>query len=133
MLTDRTLSGLLPWWLFGYVAASLWFCVLASWSNMARSLAILCLGAPAVTLGTVAAQQFLSPLVCEILFVQYLLVVLTQASTALFGAAVTSKTVHAMLVHGLLRPLLWLAVVCLSSHWEQKPEVLDRKGDRTGG
>jgi hypothetical protein len=132
MLTDRTLSGLLPWWLFGYVATALWLCMLVGWSRIARSLAIVFFGAPAVTLGTLAAQQFMPPLVCELLFVQYLLVVLTQASSALFGSAVTHKTVQAMLVYGLLRPLLWLADLCLSSRWQQEPEAVDRKDNWTG-
>lgn len=129
MPTDRTLSGLLPWWLFGYVAAALWVCVLARWWRVASSLAILCFGAPAVTLVTVATQQFLPPLLCEIFFVEYLLVVLRQASEALFGSAVSSRTVDALLVHGLLRPLLGLWALCPPYPRKQGPKAAHRKVD----
>lgn len=121
MFTDRTLAGLLPWWLFGYVAVVLLLAALAGRWRMARSLALVLFGAPAVALGTVAAQQFLPRLVCEILFFQYLIVVLTQASRVLFGAAAMQRTITAMLVHGVLRPVFDLAVLCLWVGWRWQP------------
>jgi hypothetical protein len=113
MLTDRTLADLLPWWLFGYLALAHLVCALVGWRQAARSLAQVGIGAPMVAFGTVFAQQFLPSLVCEILFVEYLLVILSQASVSLFGAAATQKTIVALLMHGVMRPVIGLVALCV--------------------
>jgi hypothetical protein len=113
MLTDRTLAGLLPWWLFGYLALAQLVCALVGWRQAARSLAQVVIGAPMVALGTVVVQQILPSLVCEILFVEYLLVILSQASVSLFGAAATQRTIVAVLVHGVMRPVFGLVALCI--------------------
>ncbi len=113
MLTDRTLADLLPWWLFGYLALAHLVCALVGWRQAARSLAQVVIGAPIVALGMLFAQQSLPSLVCEILFSEYLLVILAQPSVSLFGGATTQTTIVALLVHGVMRPVTSLAALCV--------------------
>ena len=126
MLTERTFLTLLPWWLFGYLAAALWVCLCMRWARPACALFYVTLGAPSVAMATVVLKQFLPTLLCEFIFIEYLLVILSWASAALFGVGRFSRATQTLAWCGLWLPLAFLAR--LISSFVKHGSNADRRG-----